>query len=91
MKTCNANRVRLVLMLAFALLLIPAFAYAGNGNVPTAGKHGNFLTRHGTTYSPPKMTQGQTIGHTSGARGGGYGWFGLFGVVGLAGLWRLKG
>jgi hypothetical protein len=79
------------LLLAFALLLIPAIAYAGNGNVPTASKHGNFLTRHGTTYSPPQMTQGQSIGHASSAHGGQYGWFGLFGVIGLAGLWRVKG
>lgn len=88
MGASKKHRLRLALIFALALLAIPAFAYAGNGSVPIPGKHGNFLTRHGTTYSPPKQTAGQTIGQHSTARGGGYGWFGLFGIIGLAGFWR---
>ncbi len=74
---------------AFALaVLLPLAALAGNGSVPTGSHNGNFLTRHGTTYSPPQSTAGKTMTWRAGGHGAQYGWFGLFGVFGLVGLWR---
>lgn len=79
-----------VLAITALLLLAPIAAQAAAGNVPTGSKHGNFLTTHGTTYSPPKQTAGKMISQHQDAHGGRWGWFGLFGVFGLIGLWRMR-